>query len=135
MAAFLLQAIVITVEGISLLLRTSLIFNLMTFFNLYNIVFDLYVAYFTFGFLAYLFVIVYNSPYLIALVRLAIRPDAVHSRRLLYNVCCTMYIIQISADMWVAINAKPDTAEMCEAIVELNPNVVTELKENFRHMS
>lgn len=37
--------------------------------------------------------------------------------------------------MWVAINAKPDTAEMCEAIVELNPNVVTELKENFRHMS
>ena len=127
MAAFLLQAIVIAVEGMSLLLKTQLVFNLMTFFNLYSIVFDLYAAYFTFGFMAYLFVIAYNSPYLIALIRIAIRPDSIHRRRLLYNVCCTVYIIQISADMWVAINAKPGTTEMCEAIVELNPHVVTEL--------
>lgn len=103
--------------------------------NLYSIVFDLYVAYFKFGFLAYLFVIVYNSPYLIALIRLAIQPDSVHRRRLLYNVVCTMYIIQITADIWVSINAKPETTEMCEALVELNPNTVSELKENFRHMS
>jgi hypothetical protein len=135
MAAFLLQSIVIIVEGVSLLLRTSLIFNFMTFMNLYSIVFDLYVAYFKFGFLAYLFVIVYNSPYLIALIRLAIQPDSVHRRRLLYNVVCTMYIIQITADIWVSINAKPETTEMCEALVELNPNTVSELKENFRHMS
>ena len=103
----------------------------MTFYNIYNILFDFYVAYFTFGSLAHLFVIIYNSPYLIALVRLALRPDSVHRRRLLYNVCCTLYIIQISADIWVAINAKPETTELCEAITELNPSVVTELKDNF----
>ena len=135
MAASAFQVIVIFLESFSLLLRTSSVFLLMTLYNLYCIVFDLYVAYFTMGFLAYLFVLVYNSPYLIALIRFAIRPDSVHRRRLLYNVCCTMYIIQISADMWVAINAKPDTAEICEAIVKLNPEIVPTLTENFKHMS
>jgi hypothetical protein len=93
MAAFVFQVIVITVESICLFMRTSVIFHMMTFFNLYCIIFDLYVAYFTMGLLAYLFVLVYNSPYLIALLRFAIRPDLIHRRRLLYNVCCTMYII------------------------------------------
>jgi hypothetical protein len=117
MAAFAFQVIVISVESLCLFMRTSFIFHLMTLFNLYCIMFDLYVAYFTMGFLAYIFVLVYNSPYLIALLRFALRPDSVHRRRLLYNVCCTMYMIQITADMWVAINAKPDTTELCEAIV------------------
>lgn len=85
--------LVIILETISILGRTSSVFALMTLYNVYCILFDLYVAYFTMGFLAYLFVLVYNSPYLIALIRFAIRPDSVHRRRLLYNVCCTMYII------------------------------------------
>lgn len=89
----------------------------MTLYNIYCIIFDLYVAYFTAGFSAYVFVLTLNSPYLVALIRFAIRPDSVHKRRLLYTVCCTMYIIQFFADIWVAINVKPDTTEICEAMV------------------
>ena len=85
--------LVILLETISLLGKTSSVFAMMTLYNIYCIAFDLYVAYFTMGFLAYFFVLFYNSPYLIALIRFAIRPDSVHRRRLLYNVCCTMYII------------------------------------------
>lgn len=124
MAAFAFQAMIVIVESTLLLFRTRVIFYFMTLLNLYYIAFDLYAAYFSIGFLSYTFVLIYNSPYLLSLLRLFMRPDSVHRRKLLYNVCTTMYIIQISADLWVAINLRPQTGEICEAVVGLNKDVI-----------
>ena len=120
MAAFAFQAIIVIVESTLLLFRTHVIFYLMTLINLYYIAFDLYAAYFTLGFLSYTFVLIYKTPYLLALLRFFMRTDSVHRRKLLYNVCTTMYIIQISADMWIAVNLRPETQELCEAVVGHN---------------
>lgn len=61
--------------------------------NVYNIVSALYTAFYSLGFLAYLFVLIANTPYLFTLLRLLCSRKSEFRRRALYRVSQQLYLM------------------------------------------
>lgn len=75
------------------LLRTSSLMAIYSAVNTANILMMLYTGFYSLGFLAYLFVLVAHSPYLISILRLAWRRESEHRRRMHHQVVRKLYLL------------------------------------------
>lgn len=90
------------------LLRTNVLMAIFSALNTLSIASMLYTGFYSLGCLAYLFVLIAHSPYIIALARLGWRRESEHRRRVLYEVCQRLYLMQMTIDLWMTVNLYPD---------------------------
>ena len=89
-------------------MSSKTMFKLMTFLNLYCIAYDCYSAYYTLGALAYVFVLLANMPYIIAIASLLLSPRSLFRRRMVFEVSKLLYAFKFLTDLWTAMNINPE---------------------------
>jgi amino acid transporter len=75
----------------SKIVNSSSVVFLFSAMNTINILQALYSAFFSIGILQFLFVLITNAPYLIALFRMAWHRDSEYRRKVFYKVCYYLY--------------------------------------------
>ena len=123
--------VILFVELLLIIFSARNIFKLMTLMNLLCVVYDFYTAYKATDLFAWLFVWLINAPYLLSLLKVLIKPDSIHRRKLLIKCVKLNYSIRLFCDMWTAVNMKPQVNELCEAGLHFNPQIVEKIIENF----
>ena len=81
--------------------------------NTFNVLQALYTAFFSLGVLQFVFTLIANAPYLIALGRMAWHRDSEYRRKVLYTVCYHLYELQLGLDLWTLLSLEPNTDPLC----------------------
>ena len=116
------------------LFRTNTFLLLFTAVNTLNALCGLYTAFFSLGVLSYFFVCVAQMPYLFAVIRLVARKDSEYRRKCLYNVCYSLYWLQLSLDLWTMFNLTPAVDSICHFATLVREPVIVEAVEKIAHL-
>jgi hypothetical protein len=126
---------ILLVEIFCRVTNSKTLFKAMTAINIYCIVYDLYTSLFTVSYFAFCFVLLANSPYLLALLKLSMRSNSTHRRRFFHKVCKNLILISVFMDLWISYTLNPNDKEMCQAVVYSNPSVISMIMEKYPELT
>ena len=99
--------VILLVELFLIVCSAKNIFKAMTLLNIYCVIYDMYTAFHQVGCFAVLFIWLINFPYILAVIKVVLKSDSIHRRKLLARSFKFNYAFRLVCDFWSGLNIRP----------------------------